>query len=147
MFWGSVISKAFTPTYLWPEEMLISIYLNSHKSFPLERVSFRVPNRGFYEISVKDPTRQIVPDTCSCSWTFETLFWSFAFLRVEGEKTKGRCIHTQLSTTDQRRSLFLRNPEGNKHKISAADTSMSGSDVSTQHSALSTQRSPSVLQS
>ena len=54
---------------------------------------------------------------------------------LRGEKTNGRCIHTQLSTTDQRRSLFLRNPEGNKHKISAADTSMSGSDVSTQHPA------------
>jgi len=117
--------------------MLISICLNSHKSFPLERVSFRVPNRGFYEISVKDPTRQIVPDTCSCYWTFERLFWSFAFLRVEGENTNGRCIHTQLSTTDQRRSLFLRNPEGNKDKISAADNSMSRSEVSTQHPAKS----------
>lgn len=45
--------------------------------------------------------------------------------------------HTQLSTTDQRRSLFLRNPEGNKDKISAADNSMSRSEVSTQHPAKS----------
>jgi len=54
---------------------------------------------------------------------------------LRGEKTNGRCIHTQLSTTDQRRSLFLRNPEGNKDKISAADNSMSPSEVSTQHPA------------